>query len=66
MQLLTVPSMSLACEVPDFDESIVGGSGQVETRRRETNVSHIPARSKEEACKFYYSNIAGQAMHYDT
>ena len=43
MQLLTVPSMSLACEVPDFDESIVGSSGQVETRRRETNVSHIPA-----------------------
>ena len=39
--------MSLACEAPDFDESIVGGSDQVETGRREANMSHVPAKVKK-------------------
>ena len=42
--LLTGPSMSLACEAPDFDQSIVGGSNKVETRGRETHVGHVPAK----------------------
>ena len=47
VHLLTVPSTLLACEAPDFNQSVVGGSDQVQTRGRKTHVSHIPDQKKK-------------------